>query len=126
MSMRHKKTGVFLHNPLHPTDHRRDRIVNQGHPHGLADALFAGMRFLSLIVVVAIVYLCYAKLGSKNPNNNTSEAMKEAAAVENAQPTANAQQVQQAAPPPPATTSIRAPIDRTRQVLQQVQGRNNE
>ena len=86
--------------------------------HGAGDALAAGMRIISIIVVVAIVYLVYGRNGEKqSPQSHIAEAQREAAAV---QPTA---------PQTPAAQpggSLRAPIDRTRQVLGLVKQRNGE
>ena len=76
------------------------------------------MRIISIIVVLAIVYLLYGKHGEKqSPQSHIAEAQREAAAV---QPTA----VQTPAEQP--GSSLRAPIDRTRQVLGIVQKRNGQ
>ncbi len=76
------------------------------------------MRIVAIIVVVAIVYLVFGRQGDKqSPQSRVAEAQREAAAV---QP-ATAQN-----PAPPQGNSLRAPIDRTRQVLDIVKGRNAE
>ena len=75
------------------------------------------MRIIALIIVVAIVYLVYGRNGEKqSPQSRIAEAQREAAAV---QPTA---------PQTPAAQggSMRAPLDRTRQVLDLVKQRNAE
>lgn len=76
------------------------------------------MRIVALIVVVAIVYLIYGRTGGKQtPQSRVAETRHEAA------------QVQPAQPPAPATVpdgSLRAPIDRTRQVLNLAKKRNTE
>ena len=86
--------------------------------HGAGDALSEGMRIVGIIVVLAIVYLVYGRNGDKQtPQSRIADAQREAAAV---QP----QTAQNAAPAP--TGSVRAPIDRTRQVLDLVKQRNAE
>ena len=78
------------------------------------------MRIIALIIVVAIVYLVYGRGGDKQSpqslQSHVAEAQREAAAV------------QPAAPQTPAAQSgsLRAPIDRTRQVLELVKQRNGE
>ena len=90
----------------------------EGRLHGAGDALGTGMRIVSIIVVLAIVYLVYGRHGDKqSPQSRIAEAQAEAAAV---QP-ATAQN-----PAPPPGTSLRAPIDRTRQTLDLVRKRNGE
>ena len=76
------------------------------------------MRIVSIIVVLAIVYLVYGRHGDKqSPQSRIAEAQREAAAV---QP--------EAAPDsaPQVTGSLRGPIDRTRQVLDLAKKRNGE
>ena len=86
--------------------------------HGAGDALWEGMRIVGIIVVLAIVYLVYGRNGDKQtPQSRIADAQREAAAV---QP----QTAQNPAPAP--TSSVRAPIDRTRQVLDLVKQRNAE
>ncbi len=79
------------------------------------------MRFLSIIVVLAIVYFAYGRIGEKqSPQSvqaHVAEAQREAAAV---QPTVAQMPATQPGP------SLRAPIDRTRQVLGLVKQRNGE
>ena len=86
--------------------------------HGAGDALWEGMRIVGIIVVLAIVYLVYGRNGDKQtPQSRIADAQREAATV---QP----QTAQNPAPAP--TSSVRAPIDRTRQVLDLVKQRNAE
>ena len=89
-----------------------------GRPHGAGDALAAGMRIISIIVVLAIVYLVYGRNGEKqSPQSRIAEAQREAAAVQPTAPqTASVQ----------TSGSLRGPIDRTRQVLGLVKQRNGE
>jgi hypothetical protein len=111
-----EKSPVFLHHALDPADHRRGRVMHEGDIHGSRDALSGGMRIVSIIIVLAIVYLVYGRNGEKQSvQTRLAEAQHEAAAV---QPVA--QQPQPAA----VTGSLRAPIDRTRQVLELVKQRN--
>ena len=89
-----------------------------GRLHGAGDALWEGMRIVGIIVVLAIVYLVYGRNGDKQtPQSRIADAQHEAAAV---QP-----QTAQA-PAPQSVSSVRAPIDRTRQVLDLVKQRNAE
>jgi hypothetical protein len=84
--------------------------------HGAGDALRECMRIVGIIVVLAIVYLVYGRHGDKQtPQSRIADAQHEAAAV---QP--------QNAPAPQPVSSVRAPIDRTRQVLNLVKQRNEE
>jgi hypothetical protein len=77
------------------------------------------MRIVSIIVVLAIVYLVYGSRGEKqSPQSRVAEARQEAAAV---QPMAPQPQAGAA-----SSGSLRAPIDRTRQVLELVKQRNKE
>jgi hypothetical protein len=76
------------------------------------------MRIVSIFVVLAIVYLVYGRHGDKqSPQTRIAEAQSEAAAVQ--PPTAQN-------PAPPPGSSLRAPIDRTRQTLDLVKKRNAE
>jgi hypothetical protein len=76
------------------------------------------MRIVSIIVVLAIVYLVYGRSGEKqSPQSRVAEAQHEAAAVQPTAPPAR---------PGEASGSLRAPIDRTRQVLDSVKKRNTE
>ena len=76
------------------------------------------MRIVGIIVVLAIVYLVYGRHGDKQtPQSRIADAQREAAAV---QP----QNAPEPAPQP--VSSVRAPIDRTRQVLNLVKQRNEE
>lgn len=76
------------------------------------------MRIIALIIVVAIVYLVYGRGGEKqSPQSRIADAQREAAAVQPATP-------QTAAAQP--SGSLRAPMDRTRQVLDLVKQRNAE
>ncbi len=75
------------------------------------------MRIVAIVVVLAIVYYIYGRNGDKTSlQNRVAEAQAEAAKVMPAP---------QAAQPPP-TNSLRAPMDRTRQVLDQVKQRNGK
>jgi len=75
------------------------------------------MRIVSIIVVLAIVYLVYGRNGEKqSPQSHIAEAQREAAAVQPNAPQAPAAQ----------SGSLRAPMDRTRQVLELVKQRNAE
>lgn len=74
---------------------------------------------------MAIVYVCfYRGTDKQSPAAKVAAAQKEAAAVEPATPAQNSGA--QTPPPTGGTTSLKAPIDRTRSVLQQVQTRNGE
>ncbi|MEI7820492.1 MAG: hypothetical protein WCK55_06205 [Verrucomicrobiota bacterium] len=76
------------------------------------------MRIVGIIVVLAIVYLVYGRHGDKQtPQSRIADAQREAAAV---------QPQNAAAPEPQPVSSVRAPIDRTRQVLNLVKQRNEE
>jgi len=76
------------------------------------------MRIVGIIVVLAIVYLLYGRNGDKQyPQARVADAQREAAAVQPAT-------AQNTAPQP--GNSLRAPIDRTRQVLDLVKQRNGE
>jgi hypothetical protein len=76
------------------------------------------MRIVALIIVVGIVYLVYGRNGEKqSPQSRVAEAQHEASLVQPAPPSA--------APSAPSG-SLRAPMDRTRQVLEQVKRRNVE
>ncbi|MEO6789271.1 MAG: hypothetical protein ABI318_24365 [Chthoniobacteraceae bacterium] len=76
------------------------------------------MRIVGIIVVLAIVYLVYGRNGDKqSPQSRIADAQREAAAV---------QPVTAQNPAPQPGTSLRAPIDRTRQVLDLVKHRNTE
>ena len=76
------------------------------------------MRIIGLIIVVAIFYLVYGRIGGKqSPQSQVAEAQQEAAQVQPQPPSM---------PSAPTTGSLRAPIDRTRQVLELVKKRNVE
>ena len=76
------------------------------------------MRIVGIIVVLAIVYLVYGRHGDKQtPQSRIADAQHEAATV---------QPLNAAAPAPQPGSSVRAPIDRTRQVLNLVKQRNEE
>jgi hypothetical protein len=76
------------------------------------------MRIVAIIIILGIVYLVYGPRGEKqSPQSRVAEAQQEAALVQPAQKTdARAS----------SSTSLRAPIDRTRQALEQVKTRNAE
>ena len=78
------------------------------------------MRIVSLLVVVAIIYVVMARRGA-GPMSSTQQAMKEADAV---MATPAGGTAQAPAAPPAANSGMRAPIDRTRSVLEQVKKRN--
>ena len=77
------------------------------------------MRFISLFVVIAIIYFAYSRrVQDSGPNSRVAEAMAEADKILPPQP-----------PPTvaaPQGSGLRAPMDRTRKVLNQVSGRNSE
>lgn len=76
------------------------------------------MRIVAIIVILGIVYLVYGPRGEKqSPQSRVAEAQQEATLVQPAPKTE--------APASPST-SLRAPIDRTRQVLDLVKTRNTE
>jgi len=80
------------------------------------------MRIVAIVVVLAIVYYIYGRNGDKTSlQNRVAEAQVEAAQV---MPAPQATQPPAAQPPP--TNSLRAPMDRTRQVLDQVKQRNGK
>ncbi len=73
------------------------------------------MRIVGIVVVLAIVYYIYGRNGDKTSlQNRVAEAQAEAA------------QVTPMSPPTQPTNSLRAPMDRTRQVLDQVKQRNGK
>jgi|GEM_PF-959414 len=86
------------------------------------------MRFVGLIVVVAIVYVCFYKGTDKqSPAAKVEEAQKEANAVEPVTPVSTTTASRPAPPPASSgTNSLKAPIDRTRAVLEKVKERNEE
>ena len=76
------------------------------------------MRIVALIMVIAIVYLVYGKSGgTQSPHGRLEEARQEAAQVQPGPASST---------PVAANGSLRAPIDRTRQVLDLVKTRNTE
>ena len=73
------------------------------------------MRIVGIVVVLAIVYYIYGRNGDKTSlQNRVAEAQAEPA------------QVTPMSPPTQPTNSLRAPMDRTRQVLDQVKQRNGK
>jgi hypothetical protein len=92
------------------------------------------MKFLGLIVVVAIVYFAYGKRlapdGNPSINNAMSEFEKTVPA--NTRPAATSGTGTSApassgnASQPQGASSVRRPIDRTRAVLEQVKSRNGD
>lgn len=68
-------------------------------------------------MVLAIIYLVYSHLGSKSPDPQTavSQSMQEANAVDPSAHPASSQ---------PQSTGLRAPLDRTREVLDQARKQN--
>ena len=80
------------------------------------------MRIVAIVVVLAIVYYIYGRNGDKTSlQNRVADAQAEAAQVMPAP-----QSAQPPAAQPPPTNSLRAPMDRTRQVLDQVKQRNGK
>jgi len=76
------------------------------------------MRIVSLIFIVAIVYLVFGRGGEKQSvQSRIAEAQQESALV---QPGPKSEA------PAAGASSLRAPIDRTRQALKTVQTRNQE
>jgi hypothetical protein len=113
-----EEARVILHHAFHATDDGGGRKVNQGNPHGAGDASIWGMRILSLIVVVAIVYLVYGRTGeNQSVQSRVAEAQREAALVQPASPSAT---------PPVVSGSLRGPIDKARRTLELVKPRNTE
>jgi hypothetical protein len=82
------------------------------------------MRFVALLVVVAIIYVAYTRRG---PVSSTAEAMKEADAVgQTTKPNPPTYYPPAAQQPAPQSSGLRAPIDRTHAVLDQVKQRAAE
>jgi hypothetical protein len=81
------------------------------------------MRVVAILIVVAIVYLVLAR---RSPVSTAVEAMKESEAVSlSSGPRPAAAPPTAPAPTAPAASSgLRAPIDRTHAVLDQVKQRN--
>ena len=75
------------------------------------------MRFAALIIVIAIIYVTFTHW---NPADSATEAMKEADAV--TQTEEMEVRAQLASP----SSSLRAPIDRTRAMLEKVRRRNGD
>jgi hypothetical protein len=76
------------------------------------------MRIVAIIVILGIVYLAFGRRGEKqSPQSRVAEAQQESALV---QPTPAGQA------PAPGSGSLRAPIDRTREVLKAVGQQNSE
>jgi hypothetical protein len=81
------------------------------------------MRFVALLVVVAIIYVAWSR---RSPVASTAEAMKEADAVAGPTPAMKTYYPPTAAPAPATSSGLRAPIDRTRAVLDQAKQRNSK
>ncbi len=88
------------------------------------------MRFIALLIVVAIIYLAWSRRG---PVTSVDNAMKEADAVAETAPARNPATVYppkaktaQPAQPAQPSSGLRRPIDRTRAVMDQVQQRAAE
>ena len=77
------------------------------------------MKFVALLVGLAIICVLVVKRAQPS---QVAEAMREADAV--GQPVAAKSATPQAGTPNPAPTGLRAPLDRTRSVLNQVKQRN--
>ena len=81
------------------------------------------MRLIGIIIVVAIIYIAYGKQNQQGGvNARVAAAQAEAAQVMPAQPQAQAQQPAPAAAP--QAGGARAPINRTRAVMDLVESRN--
>lgn len=74
------------------------------------------MRYILLIVSLAIIYIVIAKSSSIGP---TKSAIKESMEASNIQTTTGASAT-------PASDSLKAPLDRTREVLNQVRKQKAE
>jgi hypothetical protein len=79
------------------------------------------MRFLALIIVIAIIYLVLKHHG---PTSSVPEAMREADAVTQTTPAPTPASPTATAQPAQPTSGLRRPLDRTRNVLDQVKQRN--
>jgi hypothetical protein len=81
------------------------------------------MRLIGIIIVVAIIYIAYGKQNQQGgTNSRVAAAQSEAAKVIPVQPQPQAQQPAPA--PAPQGGGVRAPIDRTRAVMDLVKSRN--
>ena len=77
------------------------------------------MRFISLFVVIAIIYVAYSRrVQDGGPKSRVTEAMAEADKVMPLQP--------QPPAAAPQSNGLRAPMDRTRKVMELVKERNGE
>lgn len=85
------------------------------------------MRYVALLVVIAIIYVAWSRRG---PVTSVDKAMKEADAVTQTTPQRNPPTVYpptaQPAQPAQQSSGLRAPIDRTRAVMDQVKQRAAE
>lgn len=80
------------------------------------------MRLIGIIIVVAIIYIAYGKQNQQGgTNSRVAAAQAEAAKVIPVQPQP---QAQQPAPAQAPQGGVRAPIDRTRAVMDLVKSRN--
>ena len=80
------------------------------------------MRYIGLLAVVAIIYITYSKMVA--PTEPTP-AQKEDAALVKPLDAANPDHPAAAATPAPHTDQLKAPLDRTREVLDQVKKQNS-
>ena len=89
-------------------------------PSGPAYALVASMKYVSLLLGVALIYYIFVR------SSPVSEVSKEITASEAAPLTSGPRETNAASPSAPAQahTSLKQPIDRTRTVLDQVKQRN--
>jgi hypothetical protein len=78
------------------------------------------MRLLSLVVVMAIIYFAYSKRITPG-KDSTSAAMQD---FEQTAPPSTRPATAAAPAPAASNSNLRAPIDRTRAVLEQVKKRN--
>ncbi len=77
------------------------------------------MRFISLFVVIAIIYVAYSRrVQDSGPKSRVAEATAEADKILPPQPQQPAAAQQ--------SSGLRAPLDRTRKVMDLVKGRNGE
>ena len=112
---------MFAEDGLNPADHGPEGIVDQRDPHGAFFAARFGMRFVALLIVVAIIYI----LVSKHASTSSSPELKEAiSAVDSNLPPQAAQQG--GAPAAPARTDYKRAIDRANAVVNEVHRQQKE
>jgi hypothetical protein len=120
-----EKASMFAEDRLHTADDRPEGIVDQCDPHGAFFAARFGMRFVALLIVVAIIYI----LVSKHASTSSSPELKESiSAVDSNLPPQPAQRGG-AAPAPaaaPARTDYKRALDRANAVVNEVHRQQNE